>query len=244
MSPALLAPVIAHRGASGEAPENTLGAIRLAAAQGARCIEIDVSISRDDVPFVHHDDTLDRCTSGSGRLVERDACDLDALVADKGMDGWLGEPLPRLAAVIDLCVELGLGLNLEIKPLAGLEERTARAICPLVERAWPAALPFVFSSFVPAALEAARVHLPDAARALLVGAVPDDWRARLEHHACRNLHCAGERLTPEAARAVREAGFGLYCYTVNDVERARGLLAIGAHGVFTDHPGRMLRGVA
>jgi len=236
---ALLAPVVAHRGASGEAPENTLGAIRLAADQGARCIEIDVSISRDDVPFVHHDDTLDRCTSGHGRLVEHDACELDALLADKGMEGWLGEPLPRLEAVIALCVERGLGLNLEIKPVPGRERRTARAICPLLERAWPASLPFVFSSFVPTALDATRECLPDAARALLVGAVPDDWQARLDRHACRNLHCSGSALTPEAARAVRDAGAGLYCYTVNRPARARELLDMGAHGVFTDHPGTM-----
>ena len=70
--------------------------------------------------------------------------------------------------------------------------------------------------------------------------LPEDWRARLARHGCRNLHCAGAKLTAEAARAVRDAGAGLYCYTVNDPARARELLAIGAHGVFTDYPGRML----
>ena len=240
MTPALLDTVVAHRGASGEAPENTLGAVRLAAEQGARCVEIDVSISRDDVPYVHHDPTLERCTDGTGRLVDHGADALDALVADKGLADWLGEPLPRLAAVIELCVERGLGLNLEIKPLPGLEARTARAICPLIERTWPTHLPFVFSSFEPAALDATRAALPEAARALLVGRVPDDWRARLERHGCRNLHCDGSRLDARRAAAVRDADAGLYCYTVNDVERARALLDIGAHGVFTDHPARML----
>ena len=240
MTPAPLAAVIAHRGASGDAPENTLGAIRLAAEQGARCIEIDVSISRDDVPFVHHDDTLDRCTDGRGPLAGHDAAELDRLVADRGLSDWRGEPLPRLAAAIELCVELGLGMNLEIKPAPGLEARTARAVCPLVERAWPARLPFVFSSFAPAALDATRALLPEAARALLVDAVPADWRARLERHGCRNLHCEGTRLAADTAAAVRDAGAGLYCYTVNDVERARALLGIGVHGVFTDHPGRLL----
>ena len=252
--PALLAPVVAHRGASGGAPENTLGAIRLAAEQGARCVEIDVSISRDDVPYVHHDETLDRCTSGKGRLCERSAEELDALTADRRAIGtgeesvdtsrWLGEPLPRLAAAIALCDELGLGLNLEIKPAGGLEERTARAICPLIERYWPARLPFVFSSFSTLALDAARSALPDAARALLVGQVPADWRSRLARHGCRNLHCDGHRLDTATARALRAAGAGLYCYTVNDPELGRRLIDDGVHGVITDHPGRMLAALA
>ena len=252
--PALLAPVVAHRGASGGAPENTLGAIRLAAEQGARCVEIDVSISRDGVPYVHHDDTLDRCTSGEGRLCERDAAELDALTADRRATGfeegnveashWLGEPLPRLAAAITLCDELELGLNLEIKPMKSLEERTARAICSLVKRHWPERLPLVFSSFSPSALDAARSVLPDTPRALLVGKVPADWQSRLARHGCRNLHCDGHRLDTATARAVRAAGAGLYCYTVNDPELGRRLIDDGAHGVITDHPGRMLAALA
>lgn len=238
--PLLLAPVIAHRGASADAPENTLGAIRLAADQGARCIEIDVSISRDDVPFVHHDATLDRCTNGAGRLCDHDAAALDRLSAANGHPAWQGESLPRLTAVVELCRERQLGLNLEIKPVAGLERRTATAICAALSTQWPEDLPFVFSSFSTEALDAARACWPDAARALLVGPVPDDWEARLVRHACRNLHCAGSGLTAEIARPLITAGVGLYCYTVNDAARARELLAMGVHGVFTDHPGALL----
>jgi len=58
--------VIAHRGASADAPENTLAAIALAIEQGAQWIEIDVNISSDQKLFVHHDDTLSRCTDGQG----------------------------------------------------------------------------------------------------------------------------------------------------------------------------------
>jgi len=238
--PLLLAPVVAHRGASGDAPENTLGAIRLAADQGARCIEIDVSISRDDVPFVHHDATLERCTNGAGRLCDHDAAELDRLQADKGHSDWQGESLPRLSAVVELCRQLNLGLNLEIKPAAGLEQRTARAICTQLSATWPEELPFVFSSFSTAALDTARECWSDAARALLVGRVPADWKERLSRHACRNLHCAGGQLTAEDAGEIVAASVGLYCYTVNDPVRARELLACGVHGVFTDHPGRLL----
>lgn len=234
--PALLAPIIAHRGASGDAPENTLAALALAADQGARCVEIDVSISADQVPFVHHDDDLDRCTTGHGLLCEHDAAVLDRLDASKGMADFAGEPLPRLSAVFDLLEARGVGLNLEIKPYRGLEEKTVDAICTLVEQRWPRHLPLVFSSFSRESLAAARQRLPGVPRGLLVEAVPDDWPSQLCELGCRNIHCDGDALTIEQIKALRKADVGIYCYTVNDVERARILLDAGVHGIITDYP--------
>lgn len=240
MAHGTLASVIAHRGASGMAPENTLAALALAADQGATHVEIDVSISSDDVPYVHHDDSLDRCTNGSGYLCEHTAAELDSLTADKGMAGFIGEPLPRLTSVITLLQSRGIGLNLEIKPKAGLELRTTTAICACIEKHWPSELTLVFSSFEHACLDMARDQLPEVARGLLVGAVPDDWQQRLDQYSCQNIHCAGDALAPETATAVGQAGVGLYCYTVNEIDQARRLWAMGVSGVFTDYPGRLL----
>lgn len=237
--PAPLARIIAHRGASGHAPENTLAALSLAADHGASCVEIDVSISADGVPFVHHDDTLTRCTSGTGLLCEHSAAELDQLDASKGMAGFLGEPLPRLAAVFKLLQARGLGLNLEIKPRHGLEKDTVDAICKLVERSWPKHLPLVYSSFSWQSLACARERLPAVPRALLVGGIPDDWQARIREFGCRNIHCDGAVLTPEQTAELRAADLGIYCYTINDVEQARALLDAGVHGVFTDYPQRL-----
>ncbi len=246
--PALLAPIIAHRGASGDAPENTLAALSLAADHGASCVEIDVSISADGIPFVHHDNKLDRCTTGQGFLCEHSAAELDLLDASKGMPGFEGEPLPRLEAVFDLLEARGLGLNLEIKPREGLEAPTVDAIGALVERRWPSHLPLVISSFSRSSLALSRERIPDIPRALLVGAIPDDWQALVETYGCRNIHCDGSSLTPEQARELRLAGLGIYCYTVNEPELAARLLGIdketgaqgdtatAAHGIFTDYP--------
>lgn len=237
--PALLAPVIAHRGASADAPENTLAALNLAAEHGASCVEIDVSISADNIAFVHHDDQLDRCTSGSGLLCEHTAEQLDQLDASKGMEGFEGEPLPRLSAVFELLVSRKLGLNLEIKPRAGLEESTVEAICQLVESQWPNHLPLVFSSFCRHSLQLAKDRLPNISRGLLVGDVPDDWPSLIKQFECRNLHCDGARLTADQTTQLLEANVGVYCYTVNDVDKAKVLLEYGAHGVFTDYPKRL-----
>ncbi len=236
-----LANIVAHRGASADAPENTLGALQLAATQGARCVEIDVSISADGVPYVHHDHKLERCTNGHGLLCEHTAEQLDTLKASKNLTGFEQEPLPRLSAVIALLKKYELGLNLEIKPYQNLEQRTVDAICEELDGSWPDSLPLVISSFSHLSLEMMRAKHPSAARAPLVGAVPDDWHELMLRYDAQNLHCADKELTSEKAAAVVDAGFGLYCYTVNDIERARTLFQWGVHGVFTDHPGQMLQ---
>ena len=238
--PALLAKVVAHRGASGDAPENTLAAISLAHQRGATCVELDASISQDNIPFVHHDDTLDRCTSGTGYLCAQTAEALDAVTANAGMQEYATEPLPRLEAAIALLTSLQMGLNLEIKPTPGLETPTALAVCEVIRDSWPIDLPLVLSSFSRESLAVARDTLPGAARALIVCAVPDDWQHQTQLLQCRNLHTAAPLLNEQQAKEITAAGLGLYCFTVNDSKQARALLDMGVHGVFSDYPGKLL----
>lgn len=237
----ILATHIAHRGASGNAPENTLVAMKLAAEQGASCVEIDVSISRDGVPFVHHDDNLDRCTNGTGLLCEHDAAQLDQLDASKLMPQFSPEPLPRLSALISLLDSLNLGLNLEIKPRGGLEVQTVDAICDVLEQHWPERLPLVFSSFSQKSLQLAQKRAPSIARALLIGGLPKDWKALMIQFDCCNLHAHEARLDEKTVDTIKSIDVGLYAYTVNDPERATTLLNWGVDGVFTDHPQQLLK---
>ncbi len=240
MAHAPLASVIAHRGASGEAPENTLSAIQLAAVQGASCVEIDVSISADGVPYVHHDHQLQRCTDGNGLLCEHTAQQLDVLTAGNSMQGFEQEPLPRLNAVLALLMRYQVGLNLEIKPFKGLEQRTVDAICNELDDVWPNDLPLVISSFSHDAIGMMKQRLPHVARAPLVGAVPDNVSDLMQRYDAQNLHCAENALTQDKAQQVVSAGYGLYCYTVNDPDNARKLFSWGVHGVFTDYPKNLL----
>lgn len=239
--PAWLAQVIAHRGASADAPENTIAALALAAEHGATCVEIDVSISSDKIPFVHHDDTLDRCTNGTGLLTEHSAAALDKIDASNGISDFVGEPLPRLSSVIALLRQHSLGLNLEIKPQEGLEADTVNAICNMIEAEWPSELPLVFSSFSRLSLQLAKERLPDIARGLLVQELPDDWQALIDQYGCRNIHCNGSALSAEQAQLLVNSNLGVYCYTVNEPEAAAKLLASGVHGVFTDYPKLLLK---
>jgi len=84
MSHITMPAVIAHRGASGHAPENTLAAIHKAHDFGATWIEIDVNISKDGVPVLFHDDGVERCSTGTGLVIEHSLNDLKALDSGYG----------------------------------------------------------------------------------------------------------------------------------------------------------------
>lgn len=228
--------VVAHRGASADAPENTLAALALAIEHGAKSVEVDVMISIDGVAYLHHDDGLKRCTNGEGYLCSHPASALDTLDASGKHTSFSPEPLPRLDAAITLLIEAQIGLNLEIKPTPGLEKETTEAVIKSLKNIWPQNLPLVLSSFSKDALVTALHLWPEAPRAFITCAIPSDWQNQLSALQCTNLHMAAPLLTKENAQQIKEAGYGLYCYTVNDVEEAKSLLDMGVDGVFTDKP--------
>lgn len=120
--------VIAHRGAALDAPENTLGAIRLAKANGAHAVELDVAFTRDGRAVILHDDTVDRTTNGTGRIRDMslaEARTLNAAARHERSSAFPDEPIPTLEEAIVLCEELGLKIFLDIKgDSAGLTVKT------------------------------------------------------------------------------------------------------------------------
>lgn len=229
--------IIAHRGASGKAPENTVAAFSSALDAGAEWIELDVNISADGIPYVHHDDTLGRCTNGSGYLIAQPSSELDKLDAGAWFSPeFAGEPLPTLETTIDFCIENSMALNLEIKPSAGWEEPTTEAICSLIASRWPVDLPLILSSFSERALRKANDILPDADKGLIVCAIPANWQELLDELNCKTLHCAGDLLDQPAASMIKESGTGLLCWTVNTTDQADLLFGWGVDSVFTDRP--------
>jgi glycerophosphoryl diester phosphodiesterase len=143
---------------------------------------------------------------------------------------------------IDLWAQRGLFPQIEIKPCRGRAAETGAAVARLTRKHWPKDLPApLFSSFAPGALEAARVAAPDLPRAWLTERLPRDWRKKAERLGCAALHVNHKHLTEAAARRVKDAGFALRCYTVNDAATAKRLFAWGVDAVFTDFPDRMLK---
>ncbi len=229
--------IIAHRGESAAAPENTIAACRLALENGASWLEVDVNISSDGKLFLHHDDTLERCTNGRGYLVSKTSSELLTLDAGSWFNhAFTGEKLGTLDELVDLLALHGAGLNLEVKPTPGWDYPLVDAVTTRVKADWPANVPLVISSFSSLALEALRKQLPEAQLGLLVSAIPDDWRSWMQRFNCNTFHCAADFVTAEFCQQAKDAGYPVLCYTVNDKARVSELLAMGVSSVFSDNP--------
>ena len=242
MTPRFVYPhkLIAHRGGGTLAPENTLAAIRTGHALGYRAVEFDVMLAQENVPVLMHDDTVERTTNASGALPDFTAAQLAAMDAGTWRDArFKGEPVPQFEAAAALCVELGIFANVEIKPYAPGGDAVARAtgrLAALVSQRFWALKPgeALLSSFSGVALEAARDTVPELPRAYLFDAVPADWQAHLQRLECVALHCNGKKLTPALAAAIKQAGYGLMCWTVNDMAEADKLFGWGVDAICTD----------
>jgi glycerophosphoryl diester phosphodiesterase len=171
--------VVAHRGASGTLPENTMAAYELAIAQGAQIIEIDVHLTADDELVVIHDDTLERTTDAADRLPDRGPWnvhehtleEIRSLSAGTDLDGRR-QQVPTLAEVVDLVRHHDVGLLIETKTLY-TGDRLEPAIAQLVGSyddgsAWTQARLMV-GSFHWDSLLRARDELPGVNLALIVG---------------------------------------------------------------------------
>lgn len=234
-------PIIGHRGACGHAPENTLASIRQAAALGVGWVEFDTRLTRDCEAVLMHDDTLDRTSDGSGMVAQSDWAKLRTLDAGAWYGtAFSGVRIPSLRQAITVLAELGLGADVEIKPGPDPEDPTGRIVAELLRAEWPAALPTpLISSFDAQSLSAARNAAPDIPRALVVSTMPNDWLEQLVELGCNALRCNHEQLTIGQAQGVRDAGFALRCFTVNQTERAATLYGWGVEAVITDYPERM-----
>jgi glycerophosphoryl diester phosphodiesterase len=234
--------VIGHRGAAAAAPENTLASLRKAKKLGASWVEFDVKLTRDGVPVLMHDERLDRTTSGRGEVALTTLDELQKL--DAG--GWFapafrGEPVPTLEAALALCAELGLGINVEIKPSPGRAVETARVTVEVLRARWPGGLPApLISSFERSCLVVARELAPELPRGYLERGLPLRWQAELARYGCRTLHLNARRVGARQRAAVLAAGVPLLLYTVNEPEHARELLEAGVAAVFTDRVGEVL----
>ena len=232
--------VIAHRGGGILAPENTLAGLAEAHARGYRAVEFDAMLAGDRVPVLMHDDTLERTTSGRGAVPGATSAELARLDAGAWRDPrFAGEPVPDLGSAIARCRDLGLFANVEIKPYAPGGEAVAREtgdrVARLCAQGWrdrPGEV--LISSFSMPALEAAREAAPELARACLFDRVPADWSAWMVRTSSVALHCNARHLDAAAARAIRDEGFALMCWTVNEADVARRLFGWGVDAICTD----------
>lgn len=228
--------VMGHRGAAKIAPENTLAAITAAAKAGTKWVEIDVTLAADGL-VIFHDDTLDRCSNGTGLVKEKTLTELKTLDAGQWFDAaFANEAIPTLVEALDHIQSLGLSLNLEIK----YEQEDIDSIVPDVMATlathWKDKSKLCISSFNEAVLVRVRSLDSELRLGQLYEDIPANWPETLANIQAFSLNCDYSLLTKETALAIKEAGYFLFCYTANELEMVKDHWSWGMDAVITDDP--------
>lgn len=228
--------LIAHRGASAHAPENTLAAMREAKRRGAEWVEIDVKLTRDQRPVIIHDDTVDRTTNGHGLVAGLTFEEIRRLDAGSWFaPEFAGERIPTLAELLETVLEQDLSLQLELKPTAGDDWETADIACAELKRLWPEGRGRLFiTSFSRVALARAADLLPEVPRAFAVVVPPKDPEALLRAVNCQILHCTSDLLDAEALARLDASGIEFATATIDDLAEARRLIAGGVQTILSN----------
>ncbi len=229
--------VIAHRGLSARAPENTLAAIEAAIDVGADMVELDVSTTADGVAVCLHDATVDRTTDGTGRLRDLTWSAVQTLDAGSWMSSaYAGERIPT----VDEALAIARGrvlVNLELKPdgadtVPGLVTAVYGAV-----RAAGMEAQVVVSSFDALALERVREMAPGLMTASLLHPERDrgtDPLAVMMAVGSHALNVSRAQVSEELVQHCHGAGRPVAVYTVNRITHLRRCQQLGVHAVFTD----------
>nr|WP_051086759.1 glycerophosphodiester phosphodiesterase [Saccharibacillus kuerlensis] len=236
------APIIfAHRGASGSRPENTMSAFQRAVELGATGIETDVQLSVDGEPVLIHDETLSRTAGASGWVGDKTYEELSSLDAGSWYHPeFMGERIPHLDELLQLVRKTGIVVNLELKNTVrvyeGLEQKVIAAV-----REHGVENQTIISSFNHYSLVLCKKLAPEIRTGILYieGLYrPWDYAKSLGSDA---LHAYDPAVRAEWVQEALEAGTDYHPFTVNDESRLRELIAMGAAGIITDHPDRVVR---
>lgn len=239
--------IVAHRGASGDAPENTMAAFAMGFDRNADAVEGDFRLTRDGIIVAMHDRDLLRTTGDPRRVDEVDFDDLQRL--DAGAwgrwrdEGFTGERVPSLESILETLPK-GRGVFIEVKD----SPRIVPALVEVVDRSGIDVAMITVISFDPAVIENVKSQRPDWRALLLTGFERRDGGWSPETGAlietARKIQADGVDVQASLdvidelfVSAVREAGLELHVWTVDDPEVARRLAGFGVDSITTNLPG-------
>jgi glycerophosphoryl diester phosphodiesterase len=230
--------VVAHRGASGHAPENTMAAFQSAVAMGARFIETDLQLTRDARVIAIHDSTLDRTTNGHGQvhshtLEEIRALDAGAWFGSRATVSYAGERVPILDEILSYSRDHDINFYLEIK--AGSAWGLEHAVVAAVRNA-EASARVVILSFDPSTLDSVYRLDETMMTGFLCEHPSNDLVERAVRVGARQLAPRGDLITPALVKKAHEAGLQVVAWTINEPEQMRRLMDAGVNGIMTDYP--------
>jgi glycerophosphoryl diester phosphodiesterase len=230
--------VIAHRGASGHAPENTLAAFKRAVALGASLIETDLHLSRDAHFVAIHDDTVNRTTNGQGQVHDLTLADLRRLDAGSWFGSeFTGERIPTLEEILEFSKKNDVVFYLELKPSGawGGEHALISALRQSEEIART-----VVISFDAGVIGALRKIEPTLMTGLLFDGQMDQPLERAVEVGARQLAIRGDLVTPALIAEARKRDLQVVCWTVNQPAHMRMLIEAGVDGIMSDYPDRLV----
>ncbi|MBC7546789.1 hypothetical protein H7171_03530 [Candidatus Saccharibacteria bacterium] len=238
--------VVAHRGYSSEAPENTIAAFDLALRYGYSDIEFDVQLSKDGVPMVLHDELLGRTTNGLGRLDGYTYAQLKQLDAGSWFNPKFGEQ--RIPSLLELLARYKskARLHIELKSTEfELAERVVQALDvsgwlqadTLIERVMSRQPKLVISSFKRTQLERSIKLLPNVAHELLVETITEESMLWASRNGIRSYHPDGKDITPEFVARAHELNLhvGAWWWTRRDQDTQQ-IATYGVRYAFVDEP--------
>ncbi len=239
--------VVAHRGASGWAPETTLAAYREALHLKADFLEADVQMSRDGEIIAIHDETVDRTTNGKGPVRQMTLAELKRLDAgswfnkmypDRSRPDYAGQKIPTLQEIMDLAKESPAGLYLETKnPELYLPHLESTVINIIRRNGFEKRV--VIQSFSPRSVETVRALNPGIPTALLVDALENDpVEATRKVHA-NELAIDHTLVTRDIVQRAHERGLTVAVWTVDEHEDLKRMIGFGVDTIITDYPDRL-----
>ncbi|MDP1539314.1 MAG: glycerophosphodiester phosphodiesterase family protein [Moraxellaceae bacterium] len=238
--------LIGHRGARGEAPENTLAGFHHLINLGIRAVEFDIRVSADQELIVIHDDRLERTTNGVGLVREYTHAELSQLDACRPQWPYWpnAEGVPTLAQVLALLTDFE-HIELEVKPCNDEDQAVIVQKLPALWQQFNLSGRTRTTSFDLRYLSAIAKHAPELTRGFLF---EHDFAgnpiAMAQALGCSSLGPHQARCEPELIQQAHDAGLIISTWTVNDAERAQELVTMGVDGIITDVPTQALEWLA
>ncbi len=235
--------IFAHRGDLTHAPENTLPSFQQALQKGADGVELDAKLTADGQVIVIHDMTVDRTTTGKGRVASFKLDDIRKLDAGKWFDEkFNGTKVPMLAEVFELVGKDKL-INIELTNYSTPRDGLVLKVCELIKR-HNIQKQILFSSFLPSNLKIAAQTLPEIPRGLLampglVGLWARSFGFMFGEYQALHPHISST--SREQVQRVHRLNRRVHVWTANSPEEVNRLKEWGVDGIFTDDPQTAVR---
>lgn len=231
--------IVAHRGASGEAPENTLASFSLALRLGAQAVEFDIHQSADGKLVVMHDESLERTTNGKGMVMEKRLRELRALDAGSWYArNFSGERVPTLEEALG-CITPGGFALVEIKHGSDIYPDIERNIAGTMSSNGDWKRKTVFIAFDPSILLQLRELDSELSTGLLTADPPEEYIDVAQEFKIQCFLPRWERLRPDSISALHGHGYSVHPWVMNEESDVRKVLSMRPDSVSSNYPGML-----